>query len=437
MRRYSLLERITMSKLAKAEVVKVSVKKESKQKLEQFNQIDGLQVPPYDVEQLAKVYSYNGYHSRCIDLKATITAGLGYEIISESGNEPDEEYRRLEEFINNHPVYAGRPFIETLIAFQTDWEAAGNGYLEIARNNKGEVAEIYHIPQRECRIIYRDQKVSLAQIVGGTKIFFSPFGVQIEGQNEFLQMKNYNPESRFYGRPEWIGALQDIVLDKNAAEFNISKFMNNAIPECVIDLKGAALGDAAKGAVKEFFSNNFKGIKNAGRALIIEHEETDSELKVIPVAMESKEGSFRFLRTDARDAIIAAHGVPKRLIGIAEPGSLGGSSEGKSQMKVFTDCVIEPRQNRLEFILNEFIVKRGLGITKWKIKLNELYVEDPRSDASFFDTMIKDGVLSSAEVREELGYDPVDTKAPDASAAGQQVVKSLVQLRKALESAVH
>ena len=384
------------------------IKKESLQKKQSSIQLDGIQEPPYNYEHLADVYTFNGYHNKCINLKAVITAGLGYEIQGVNENQKeDEEYKIVKLFIDNHPIYAGQTFIETLINFQTDFEIFGMAYFELGRNKKKELAEIYHIPGREARVIYKDKEITLAQVINNERVFFSRFGEITEGMNEFIMMKNYNPKSRFYGMPEYIGTLGSLILDRNATEYNINKFGNNAIPETIITLRGGSFGKGTKTQIKDFFTNNLKGIRNAGRSLILEAEDESAVIDVKPIAPEMKDASFRNLRLDARDEIIAAHGIPKMLLGISEAGSLSDTSKGKSQLKIFQDCVIEPRQNRLEFLLNNLIIKQGLGVTNWIIKLNKLYADDPKGDAAFYETMSKIGALSNNEIREDLGYPPM------------------------------
>jgi HK97 family phage portal protein len=280
-------------------------------------------------------------------------------------------------------------------------------YFELARNNKNELAEIYHIPGKEARVVYKDKEITLVQVVNNERVFFSRFGEIKEGMNEYVMMKNYNPKSRFYGMPEYIGTLGSLILDRNATEYNINKFGNNAIPETIITLRGGSFGKGTKTQIKDFFTNNLKGVRNAGRSLILEAEDESAVIDVKPIAPEMKDASFRNLRLDARDEIIAAHGIPKMLLGISEAGSLSDTSKGKSQLKIFQDCVIEPRQNRLEFLLNNLIIKQGLGVKNWIIKLNKLYADDPKGDAAFYETMSKIGALTNNEIREDLGYPPM------------------------------
>lgn len=390
--------------LVNAEVIKSNAYKKTSVKTAKGGDVIE---PPYDIEELANLYTYNGFHQKCINLKAAITAGMGFEIVSSgknSINKSDDEYRRLNSFIENHITGTGVTFTETLINFQTDYEIFGHAFLEVARNMKGEISSVYHLPAMDIRFIDKENHLTAVQLNDEDSVEFSPFNKTKQGTNEYLMLKSYNPKNRFYGVPDYLGSAAGIILDRYAAGYNIKRFENNAIPETIITIKGTVLSREAKEKIKQFFTNNVKGFANAGRSLILETEDENSSIEIKTLTSEIKDASYRNLRMDTRDEIMAAHGIPKRLIGIAEPGGLGGANEGKTQLKVFQECLIEPRQRRLEFLLNEHLVKTGLGITKYKLQLNRIYVDDPADDSKYYSELVNAGIINPDDARRELGY---------------------------------
>lgn len=133
------------------------------------------------------------------------------------------------------------------------------------------------------------------------------------------------------------------------------------------------------------------------------------------VSSEVKEGSYLELRKDIKEEIIAVHGVPPRLVGIAAAGQLGGAAEVKEQMRLFRDIVVRPRQKEVEFIINNFILKDAFPENKkWQVKLDLYEISDAVEDAKFYETImnIQDSsgkkVLTAEEIREELGYKAVE-----------------------------
>ena len=239
----------------------------------------------------------------------------------------------------------------------------------------------------------------------------------MEGFSEYIMLKSYHPKSLYYGIPDYIAAMAAIVLDRSAVKFNIKRFDNNLVMEHIITVVGASFGSNARRDIKEFFTNNFLGLDNAGKSLLLEvdaRNRNEVSIDVHKVSAEIKEGSFLELRKDLKEEILAAHGVPPRLAGIASPGQLGAGAEVKEQLRMFRDIIIKPRQKEIEFIFNNMILKQLFPDNKeWKIKFEAFDISDAVEDAKFYETImnIQDSegkkVLSSAEIREELGYEPV------------------------------
>lgn len=374
--------------------------------------------PPYAFEKLAELYELNSYHARAMQLKAALTCMNGYRLVTDMEDKaPDEESAGIMNWIEEHSLYAGQPFITSVYNFCLDREIFGNSFFEVVRNHENKIAGFYHIPAKQCRLVKNGADIRLVQETEEEKTEFVSFGNARNEESEFVMAKSYHPKSAYYGLPDYMPAMAAIVLDRSAVKFNIKRFDNNMVLEHIITVIGAGFGGAAKRDIKDFFTNNFAGIDNAGKSLLLEvdgKKKNDVGIEVHKVSSEIKEGSYLELRKEIKEEIIAAHGVPPRLVGIASAGQLGGAAEVKEQMRMFRDMVIKPRQNELEFIFNNFILKEAYPSNKkWKLKFDTFEVSDAADDAKFFESImnIQDSngkkVLSADEIREELGYKTV------------------------------
>jgi PBSX family phage portal protein len=375
-------------------------------------------LPPYPFEKLAELYELNSYHARAMQLKAALTCMSGYNLVTEEENKlQDDDYKKIANWIEGHSAYAAQTFLTSIYNFCLDREIFGNAFFEIVRNNKNEIAGFYHLPARNCGLVKESNTVKLVQEISGDRTEFLPFGSRETGASEFVMLKSYHPKSVYYGLPDYMPALAAIVLDRSAVKFNIKRFDNNMVLEHIITVIGAAFGGSAKKDIKDFFTNNFSGIDNAGKSLLLEvdgKKKNDVGIEVHKVSSETREGSYLELRKETKEEIIAAHGVPPRLVGIASAGQLGGTAEVKEQMRMFRDIIIKPRQKEVEFIFNNFILKDAFPLNKkWKIKLDTFEISDAADDAKFYESImnIEDAegrkVLSAEEIREELGYKAV------------------------------
>ena len=384
--------------------------------------------PPYDLEQLVKFYEENTWHFRCCNLKAQVVTGLGFNIypLSEDQKE-DDEYERLKLFLD-HPNPEETIF-EILNKFWIDYESQGNAYLEVVRNRGGEVTEIYHVPAYTVR--RAQDKPGYYQVRSGNSVYLKRFGdEEDDAESEIIHLKSYYPKSDYYGMPDFLPALFAAVLDRHANTFNQSFFDNNAIPAMVMVVKGGSLSENAKNTIANFFTSQLKGSDKAHRLLQISVENPDVEIDFEKLMVEIKEASFLDLRRMNRDEIIAAHGVPPRLLGVMSAGQLGGKSEAFAQMQIFKETVINPRQRRLEHMMNR-LARIGLGIENWRIKFTEFDSSSMAEDAEFVKKMVEIGVLTVNEGRELLGYEPLDNPPPNL----KQIEELLNRVKKSLEDA--
>lgn len=416
----------------------IPIEKESKQTPAE-NQNQMLLTPPYDTSALALLYDMNAYHKRCCLVKAGITVRLGFSLYDPKDDKPkpDEEYSRAEEFVNN--------YLEELHNFQLDDEIFGNSYLEVVRNNKREVAEIYHIPANGTQLMIENKKRFLRTNIAGTYIDYIPYmGTKYEpdekSRHEYIHRKNYNPVNRYYGTPDYAGAIGAIYLDDSAKTYNTNRF-SDPVPETLIALAGMADDDATEKAIKDFFTNNFGDSTKAGRkALLLQFEEMVGGLKeklhIEKLERENKDASFRGMRQDNREEIISAHGLSPRLVGLESASRLGGGGEVREQLKLMNELIFLPRKKSMARIINNLFL--GMGIDKWKIQFDNLEFANAVEDAQFYTQMVIAGVITADEARTELGYgprinnskDPVVSNDKEEEIEKSDEIKTMIKILK-------
>jgi PBSX family phage portal protein len=392
----------------------------------------GAKEPPYNLDALALFLEINTWHYRCCKAKAITTAGLGFDfVVPEGAEKPDPDHKRVLKAFFENPN-SEMTWGEVLENVLTDFEALGNGYFEIARNRfgQGPPKAIYHVPAVTMRV--RKDKKGFVQQRDNKMVFFRNFGSDPASAdsfdprdkdkpraerrllNEVIHLKNYHPRSSYYGLPDFLPALRALVGNKKAGDFNIQFFENNAVPQYAILVKGGELAKGTRKRIEEYFRTHIKG--NAHKTLILEvvqDEEQKVDVEIKPLSVDIRDASFRMFRTDNAEEIRVAHGVPGRLIGLTERGGLGGAGEGATQQEIFKYHVIEPKQSRLEYRINNFLVKRGFGFQDWEIRFKEIDVTDEAMVAEIVNKLVRVGVVTINEGRRQMGEKPFDHKGAD------------------------
>jgi PBSX family phage portal protein len=296
-------------------------------------------------------------------------------------------------------------FTEILSRVYIDYEATGNGYIEIGRKVNGEIGYIGHIPARTMRV--RKQRDGFVQIVSNLVVFFRNFGdSETENPigddtrpNEVIHIKKYTPNNSFYGVPDVIPAKTALAGDEFASRFNLDYFENKAVPRYIITVKGATLSRDAERKLLEFFQTNLK--RKNHRSLYIplpaDDEGNKVEFKMEAVESGVQDSSFNNYRKMNRDEILIAHRVPVSKIGLPEGVSLAAAKDAD---KTFKEQVARPAQRNLEKKINRLI---GELTDAFVLKFNELTLTDEDTQSKIDERYLRMKVIVPNEVRARLG----------------------------------
>lgn len=413
----------------------VPVKKESQQVNDDFRDL-GVVEPRYKFDDLLYFADVNVWHKRCVVKKASLVAGLGWKLTTDDSNkEPDEAYNKIIALLKHPNNNYNDSFIQILLRYLQDYFYLGNGWLEIVRNNLGEVAEIYHIPGRTVR--RKEKFKGWWQVRTFTKVEFDNYNPDaVTDRNQLLHIYSYDALDEYYGCPEWLPAIAAMALDRSAVEYNTYLFENSMLAKFAIVIEGGSLSKTARSHLKKFLQENAKGLKNSGKALIISNDDPNVKIRFekLHIDFKDRDMSFVTMRTFSRDEVITAHDMPPRLVGVVVGGQLGGSGETSGQLKIFKETTISPEQEKLEELLNKTIIA-SFGDHKWYLELNEMDISDPLAKAEQYSILqnIPEPVFDTDEIRIEYGYQPRTEKPQVIS--GEKMAKALSLIRKELEQA--
>jgi hypothetical protein len=204
--------------------------------------------------------------------------------------------------------------------------------------------------------------------------------------------------SDYYGEPDYIAIIQQILSVHKADAYNAKFFDNGARPELAVIFEDSDPSDEQIDAITEFFGSNFRGYKNAHKNLILTTGAGDGQTKPkirIEDLGKVEDLSFKELKEVGRDEIIAAHGVPPRLVGVVNPNALGGGGELVSQLEMFGKMTIEPKRTLVE----EFFASHGI-----QLELAPFDATAFKDDADVVSGLVNAGIITPAEARTVIGW---------------------------------
>lgn len=390
--------------------------------------------PLYNPSQLAGLLEINTYHNRCVRTKAHDITGNGYKLKKTTENPDEGEKKRLKEFFDTQFP----PLEDILSKGEIDYGGLGYSFYELVKEgNMHNTVYKYmnHAPAHTIRTI-RDKTggevMKFVQKRAGKFVYFKhPFlekdvhketGKEYppgelkpeERANDMIMMKNYTPRSDYYGIPDIINALGAIWGNLAQQSYNNEFFKNHGVPQYAVYITGdydLETDEEGKPKVVTAIEESLAKVrKNPHSSLVFGIPSNTSgmgeNVKVTfePLAVETKDASFRMFRKDNRDEVIVAHAVPGNRIGIGDVQSLGGDTAYETN-RIYKESVLNPRQKEIEDYINRYIVKHNFGIEDWEFKLNSIDVDSIEKDTEVLGFLFKNGAATPNDLIRNLGED--------------------------------
>lgn len=366
--------------------------------------------PPYDAMSLLTLYESSPVFMRCVNQLAVDVAGLGWTVRrKEEKKENKKELARINEFLGhpNEEESLRNIFKQLLI----DWGAIGYFGLEVARNNKREIASIYHVPAHTLRV--HKSKKKYCQIRNGKKVWFKKFGEktnisaktgkEVTGRgrdvaNELIFYKNYYPKSDYYGVPNGLSAIGDILGLIGCRDYNLSFFENYGIPAALIVLEGEWEEGSDK-KISNYLNKEIKGSEHAHRTLVLQEPTgVNCKVRVEKLSVDVKEQSFKLYEKARQEDILIAYSMPPERIGIRVVGKLGGNV-AEEATRIYVQSVVEPLQLDLEDIIN----KKLLESEDHEFQFNDVDLRDYDSEIDRLVKQVRTAMKTPNQALNELG----------------------------------
>jgi len=405
-------------------ILKAAEKKEEKAKSKQLREEqlwleqNDLVALPFEASSLLSLKDNCGYFDACVKQIAKDVIGQGWRLeLREGKKENNQEKERILNFIENSGGDRDETFEQTLERGLIDWGCIGWWGWEISRNkagkNKDLVNGMWHVPAQTIRV-HKDFN-KYCQIREDKKVWFKRFGLEedinletgkkeaAEGEkraNELIYYRNYYPQSDYYGAPNILSSVGSVMGLIGVRDYNLAFFENYGIPAALIVLKGKWDKGSAK-KISDFLDVEIKGTENAHKTMCI-HPGRESTFEYIKLGIEVKEGSFAIYYKSLRDEVLVEYKMPPYRIGIAEEGSLGGSTAGEST-RIYAASVVTPLEKDIERLVTRRLIVEGLKCEDYIFELNELDLRDLDAEANRDQIYFGLGALTSNQILTSQG----------------------------------
>lgn len=224
------------------------------------------------------------------------------------------------------------------------------------------------------------------------------------GTREIVYMMRNSRSDSIYGRSA-VEVLQDVLQTLiYGATFNLDYFINNNMPDGVIQLLGA--NQEQMNAFRERFEQQFKKKDSWGnwRKIFHKYPISNSEVKFTPFALKPQEMAIIEQQTWFTKLVWSCFGVTPSELGYTESSN---RATEMVQSKVFRRKAIRPMLRVLEYHINTQIMPE-FGYDDIEFKFNDYDIGEDLERHKLFEIQLKSGIRTINEVREDIGLQPVE-----------------------------
>lgn len=291
-----------------------------------------------------------------------------------------------------NPTMSKQQFLENVIAFQL---LAGNSYVLEAGPKNGPPMELWVLRPDRVRVIAgRDGVAGYEYKVDDSLKERLPADV-------VTHFKMFSALDDWYGLSPIQVAARGIDADNFANAWNASMFQNGARPSGAMVTENT-LGEDQYKRLKQEIREQYSGMKNSGRPMLLEGGLDWKEMSLSPKDMDFIES-----KKLSRMEICAAFGVPPELVGDHEHATYSNYQEAR---KAFYQDTVIPILVRIRDKINSHILPKFGDNLYLDIDRDEIDALQEDRD-KVWDRAIRAvqyGILEVNEAREAMGYEAIE-----------------------------
>ena len=179
----------------------------------------------------------------------------------------------------------------------------------------------------------------------------------VEYPVQILYVKPFSPGSYYYPKPDYIGSIDYIELDKEIGKYHINNIKNGLAPSFSIHFKNGVPAQEERQKIRNDIERQLAGATNAGKFIVTYSDSPDRKPDFEPFPLSDADKQYQFLSTEVSDKIMVGHRVvSSAMFGVKTAGQLGNTQELEVASGLFDRQVIKPYQrivkDALESIFN-------------------------------------------------------------------------------------
>lgn len=380
-------------------------------------------------QYIIDLYNNSATNSAIINATSAMIAGEDF-IVEDSDNL--EQYVAIKKFLAS--VNSTESAHELFVKLAFDLKLQGAYAINVIwSKDKTKIAELHHVPVEQVRIGIPDEdgKVPCYYLSTDWTQYrkkeyapkhIAPFNMmdRTEG-SQLLYSGLYSPAMELYHTPDYIASTNWIQIDNLTSDFHLNNISNGFSGSYFINFANGVPTREERVQIERQIAKKFTGANNAGKFVLTFSDDANSKPEIIPIQVSDADKQYTVLNELCVQNIMIGHRVTSpMLLGVKTEGQLGGRNELLQAYELYMNSVVKPFQNQLLKTFKKLLAVNGVTIP--------LSIKDVKPLNSMFDAETLKEVLTQDEIREELGYAPLERD--DETVAEEQNLSKHTELDK-------
>jgi len=185
---------------------------------------------------------------------------------------------------------------------------------------------------------------------------------KLDHPTQIMYVKPFSPGSYYYPKPDYIGSINYIELDKEISIYHINNMQNGMSPSFSIHFKNGIPPQEERNRIRMDIERQLSGAGNAGKFIVTYSDDPERKPDFEPFQLSDADKQYQFLSEEVTDKIMIGHRVTNpMLFGVSVPGKLGGGAELETSADIFEDNVVSGYRDVLISTIKTLLNASGIS----------------------------------------------------------------------------
>ncbi|QDP51737.1 MAG: putative portal protein [Prokaryotic dsDNA virus sp.] len=381
-------------------------------------------------QYLIDLYNNSATNSAIINATASMIAGDDF-LVDDTDNL--EQYVALKKFLAT--VNSKETAHELFVKLAFDLKLQGAYAINVIwSKDRKHIAELHHIPVEQVRVGVPDDRGVHCYFLSTDWTKYRKKEHEPKKIDAFNMMDRtsgsqllysglYSPAMELYHTPDYVASTNWIQVDNLTSDYHLNNISNGFSGSYFINFANGVPTREERVQIERQITQKFTGSNNAGKFVLTFSDDANSKPEIIPISISDADKQYTVLNELCIQNIMIGHRVTSpMLLGVKTEGQLGGRGELLQAYELYMNSVIKPFQNTILKTFKKLLAINGITAS--------FSIKDVKPLNSMFDADTLKDVLTQDEIREELGYAPL--QAQEEAVAEEQQLSEFTALDKFL-----